>query len=76
MEFLKDFRNETFQKETILLKGARTFEFEKIANRLALKAHNTVLEINLNAISHNLRKYYHYLEADTKMMVMETSLIT
>ncbi len=68
--FLSELPSEQFQEETILLKGARQFEFEKIANRLSQKVHRTVLEINLNALSHNLHVYSRYLEAGTKMMVM------
>ncbi|HEY0899249.1 MAG TPA: UDP-N-acetylmuramoyl-tripeptide--D-alanyl-D-alanine ligase, partial [Sphingobacteriaceae bacterium] len=39
--------------ETILIKGARTFEFERISQALTQKVHETVLEINLNALEHN-----------------------
>jgi Alr-MurF fusion protein len=68
--FLAKFDPALFRQEIILLKGARHFEFEKIANRLSQKVHRTVLEINLNAISHNLHVYSRFLEAGTKMMVM------
>ena len=53
-EFLKSINNTDFQNEIILLKGARQFEFERIAERLSQKSHKTVLEINLNALTHNL----------------------
>ncbi len=69
-DFIKKLAEQQFKNETILLKGARTFEFEKIANRLAQKAHQTVLEINLNAIKHNLNIYASYLKPEVKMMVM------
>ena len=46
-----------FGNETILVKGARTFHFEKIVSALEEKTHETVLEINLNALSHNLSFY-------------------
>ncbi|MGB0929598.1 MAG: bifunctional UDP-N-acetylmuramoyl-tripeptide:D-alanyl-D-alanine ligase/alanine racemase [Chitinophagales bacterium] len=64
----------TFRDESILVKGARTFAFEKIANRLSQKAHSTVLEINLNAIVHNLKVYRQLLQKNTKMMVMVKAL--
>lgn len=54
----------------ILLKGARTFAFEKIAHAIEEKAHQTVLEINLSAISHNLNYYRKMLRPETKIMVM------
>lgn len=69
-EFIKDFDSLTFGNETILIKGARTFEFEKIVSLLEEKTHETVLEINLNAISHNLNFFKSKLKPETKMMVM------
>ncbi|MBK8599237.1 MAG: bifunctional UDP-N-acetylmuramoyl-tripeptide:D-alanyl-D-alanine ligase/alanine racemase [Flavobacterium sp.] len=59
-----------FGNETILVKGARTFHFEKIVSALEEKTHETVLEINLNALSHNLSFYKSKLKPKTKLMVM------
>jgi alanine racemase len=59
-----------FINETILIKGARHFQFEEIVAALEEKTHETVLEINLNAISHNLNFYKSKLKPTTKMMVM------
>jgi Alr-MurF fusion protein len=59
-----------FENETILVKGARDFHFEEIVTLLEQKTHETVLEINLNAISHNLNYYKSKLQSKTKMMVM------
>ena len=59
-----------FGNETILIKGARHFQFEEIVAALEEKTHETVLEINLNAISHNLSFYKSKLNPSTKMMVM------
>jgi alanine racemase len=69
-EFIEAFDNLTFENETILAKGARSFEFEKIVTLLEQKTHETVLEINLNAISHNLSYYKTKLKPSTKLMVM------
>jgi alanine racemase len=68
--FIADFNSLNFNNETILIKGARLFEFEKIVHLLEEKTHETVLEINLNAISHNLNYYKSKLEPTTKIMVM------
>ena len=68
--FLEQFNAVDFANETILLKGARSFAFEQIAERLELKAHRTVLEINLDAIRHNLTVYNGLLSAGTKVLVM------
>lgn len=59
-----------FENETILIKGARHFRFEKIVAALEEKTHETVLEINLNAISDNLNYYRSKLQKSTKLMVM------
>jgi alanine racemase len=68
--FISEFDRLNFGDETILIKGARVFEFEKIVALLEEKTHETVLEINLNAISHNLNFYKSKLKPTTKMMVM------
>lgn len=69
-DFLKSIKNADFQQEIILLKGARPFEFELIAERLAQKSHKTVLEINLNALAHNLAYFKSLLPPSTKLMAM------
>ncbi|MBG6109277.1 alanine racemase [Flavobacterium sp. CG_9.10] len=68
--FITDFDNLIFSNETILIKGARTFQFEEIVALLEEKTHETVLEINLNSISHNLNFFKSKLKPTTKMMVM------
>jgi len=69
-DFFHNFDNLNFNNETILIKGARHFQFEEIVAALEEKTHETVLEINLNAISHNLSFYKSKLKPATKMMVM------
>ncbi|MBC7921437.1 MAG: bifunctional UDP-N-acetylmuramoyl-tripeptide:D-alanyl-D-alanine ligase/alanine racemase [Ferruginibacter sp.] len=54
----------------VLVKGARKFSFERIIARLVQKTHGTVLEVNLDALSHNLNHYRSALGNDTKIMVM------
>lgn len=69
-DFLVQYNAASFQNETILIKGARTFHFEEIVTLLEEKTHESVLEINLNAISHNLNFYKSKLKPSTKIMVM------
>ncbi|RAR71754.1 bifunctional UDP-N-acetylmuramoyl-tripeptide:D-alanyl-D-alanine ligase/alanine racemase [Flavobacterium aciduliphilum] len=69
-QFLDTIDKITFENETILIKGARHFHFEEIVATLEEKTHETVLEINLNAISHNLNFYKSKLQPETKLMVM------
>jgi alanine racemase len=68
--FIKQFRSLQFKEETVLVKGARIFGFEKIVQLLEQKVHQTVLEINLNAIVHNFKVYQNYLKPGTKVMAM------
>jgi Alr-MurF fusion protein len=68
--FLKEAKFSDFNQETILLKGARAFEFERIAAFLSQKAHRTVLEINLDSLRHNLNVYDSFLQTNVKMLVM------
>jgi len=68
--FKKDLHHLHFRDETILIKGARVFEFEDIDQLLSEQIHQTVLEINLNAMTHNLRQYRQLLQPATKMMAM------
>jgi alanine racemase len=69
-EFLQKFPAMHFHNESILLKGARLFEFELISHLLEEKVHQTVLEINLNAITHNLNTYQQLLNPGVKLMAM------
>jgi alanine racemase len=69
-EFLQRFSFSAFSNEVILLKGARIFEFELIGQALQQKTHETVLEINLNALEHNLNYYRSKLKPSTKIMAM------
>jgi alanine racemase len=69
-EFISDFETLNFNNETILIKGARSFQFEEIVSLLEEKTHETVLEINLDSISHNLNFFKAKLNPDVKIMVM------
>ena len=69
-DFLKNIFLSSFHDETVLIKGARQFEFEKISHLLEQKVHQTVLSINLNSIAYNLKQYKEKLKPSTKIMVM------
>jgi len=69
-EFLESYSLNSFANESILLKGARVFGFERITEALQQKTHETVLEIDLNAIVHNLNYYRSEVEPGTKVMAM------
>lgn len=56
--------------EDILIKGARVFHFDDITDALELKVHETILEINLNALVDNLNYYRNKLKPETKIVCM------
>lgn len=68
--FLQQAGTQQFSGEYILLKGARIFEFEKISHWLEQEVHQTVMEINLSAMAHNLKVYQAQLLPTTKLMAM------
>ncbi len=59
-----------FEEEMILLKGARDFQLERVSKLLEAQIHGTVLEVNFDALYHNLTQYRSLLKPETKMMVM------
>lgn len=70
-EVIQHIENErSSHNEIILIKGARSFQFEKIVNRLQRKLHGTRLEINLESITYNLKFFKSFLKPSTKVMVM------
>ena len=74
-EFISHFDPDEFSDEAILLKGSRRFEFEKIAALLEQKKHTTRVEVNLNAVVHNLNYFRSLLKPGTRTMVMVKALI-
>lgn len=67
MQQLQSFR---FQNETILLKGSRHFEFEKIVAQLEEYVHQTEMQINLSALKQNWTVYRSLLQPGVKTMAM------
>ncbi len=67
--FLESGCLDDFSNEVILLKGARVFTFEKISRILQKQAHDTVLEVDLNALIHNLN-FFRSRAKSTKIMAM------
>jgi alanine racemase len=60
----------SLRNELILLKGARSFGFDQITEQLEQKVHETILEVNLNAVVNNLNYYRSFLKPETKMVCM------
>ncbi len=68
--FLDAFPRLAFEHEIVLIKGGRQFAFERISALLTAKSHDTVLEINLSAVEHNLNQYRQRLPKGVKLMAM------
>lgn len=68
--FIADHDFSQFSQEVVLVKGARTFRFEHIVQRMEEQVHGTVLEINLDALTDNLNFYRSRLDRNTRLMVM------
>jgi len=69
-ELLANLNQEPFHQEIILVKAARSYRFEKVVAALQYKTHQTVLNVNLPAIIHNLSYYRSLLKPETKMVAM------
>ncbi len=69
-DFIRYFDIDTLKNALILIKGARSFSFEKIVNIFVRRTHGTVFEINLNALTQNLNFYRGKIGKSTKIMVM------
>lgn len=69
-ELLQSGKLDSLYDSVVLVKGARPFAFERLVNRLLQKMHQTVLEINLDALTHNLNFYRNKVGPQTRIMVM------
>jgi alanine racemase len=63
-------RSLDFHDETILIKGARVFGLERLSGLLVSQLHQTRLEINMNAVAHNLNEFRRLLKPGTGMIAM------
>lgn len=68
--FLKEKESLPFNRAAMLVKGARNFRFERIAAAFQEQTHDTILEINLSAMSQNLNYFRSKLRPGTRIMVM------
>ena len=69
-EFLQSDTFRQLHDEVILIKGARAFGFDRITEQLEQKVHETILEVNLNAVVDNLNHYRSFLKPETKLVCM------
>ncbi|MBO6188991.1 MAG: bifunctional UDP-N-acetylmuramoyl-tripeptide:D-alanyl-D-alanine ligase/alanine racemase [Prevotella sp.] len=69
-DFLNSNAFRQLHDEVVLIKGARPFGFDRISERLEQKVHETILEVNLNALVNNLNYYRSFLKPETKLVCM------
>ena len=69
-EFLMSEVFKGLRNEVVLIKGARDFGFDHISEMLEQKVHETILEVNLNAVVENLNHFRSYMKPETKMICM------
>ncbi len=69
-DFLQSDLLRSLRHEVVLIKGARPFGFDRITERLEQRVHETILEVNLNAVVDNLNYYRSFLKPDTKLVCM------
>ena len=69
-DFTRQYSASWFRNEAILIKGARVFQFEDITRMLELQVHQTILEINLTALVHNLNQFRKRISPGTRIMAM------
>lgn len=69
-EFMQALDLDKFDEEAILIKGARHFAFERIVSRFELRVHDTILEIDLDKMAHNLKVYRSMIPRSTKVMAV------
>lgn len=68
--FLRSGAHNGFKNEIVLLKGARSFRFEDISDAMELKVHETILEVDMEALIHNFNYYKQKIEPKTKVVCM------
>ncbi len=69
-EFMESELFRSLANDIVLIKGARSYHFDRISDALELKVHETILEVNLNAIVDNLNYYRSHMQPQTKLVAM------
>ena len=69
-EFLNQFNVKNIQNSCVLMKGTKSYRLDKINSFLIHKTHQTTLEINLTALSNNIKFYKSLLSSTTQLMAM------
>lgn len=68
--FLAASSTNDFKNELILIKGAAHFHFEALSDIFEARQHETVLEVNLDAVVHNYKFYRSKIKHETGIVCM------
>lgn len=68
--FMKAMSHEDIAGRTILLKGNRSSHFERVCHSLERRSHTTVLEVNLDAMTHNVGYFRRHLPMNHRLVAM------
>ena len=69
-QFLDSPQFHQLHDEVVLIKGARQFGFDHITELLEQKVHETILEVDLNALVNNLNYFRSFMKPETKLVCM------
>jgi len=69
-EYIRSNDWKNVRQELILLKGARKYHFEQISALLEERIHETLLEVDLDAVVHNFNFYKSRIEPQVKLVCM------
>lgn len=67
---MREFTTADIVGRTILLKGNRQNDLRRLCHRLERKSHTTVLEVNLDAMAHNVRYFRQFLPMNHRLIAM------
>ena len=69
-EMMRSLTHEDIEGRTILVKGNRNSRFENLCHQLERRSHTTVLEVNLDAMTHNVGYFRRFLPMNHRLMAM------
>lgn len=69
-DLIQNLNEFNFTNSLVLVKGSRKFRFERIIDELSLSNHESILEVNLKSIAHNISVYKKYLKPETEVIAV------
>jgi Alr-MurF fusion protein len=70
VEVIRFLESRSIKDAALLIKGARKFELEKVAQLLEVQSHDTILEVNLHSLLMNVNYFKSLLKPETKIIAM------